>query len=146
MVEVAEPSGPGVRVRVRSAGICGSDLEMVRLGLSAVTIGHEIAGTLDDGTAVAVHPFSTCGECDECRTGRAHLCRSVTGAMLGAGLDGGMSDEVLVAPEMAVPLPEDVGVGDASLVEPLAVALHACHRGGGAAGMRVGVEIGRAHV
>lgn len=139
VAEVGAPSGAGVRVRVRSAGICGSDLEMVRLGLAAVTIGHEVAGELDDGTAVAVHPFSACGECDECRSGRSHLCRSVVASMLGAGIDGGMSDEVIVAPGMIVPLPDGVATGDASLVEPVAVALHACNRGGITPGMRVGV-------
>ena len=40
VIDVPVPNGPGVRVRVRSAGICGSDLEMVRTGLSAATIGH----------------------------------------------------------------------------------------------------------
>lgn len=139
VVEVVEPSGSGVRVRVRSAGICGSDLEMVRLGLVGVTIGHEVAGTLDDGTAVAVHPFSPCGACSECRSGRSHLCRDVVASMLGAGRDGGMSDAVVVDPAMVVPLPPGVRAEDASLVEPLAVALHACHRGGVESGMRVGI-------
>ncbi len=62
VVDVPVPDRPGVRVRVRSAGICGSDLEMVRTGLAAGTLGHEIAGVLDDGTEVAVHPFVPCGE------------------------------------------------------------------------------------
>src|SRR3954452_573812 len=64
VVDVPVPDGPGARVRVRSAGICGSDLEMIRTGLSTTTIGHEIAGVLDDGRAVAVHPFVSCGTCD----------------------------------------------------------------------------------
>ncbi|MFM8972845.1 MAG: zinc-binding dehydrogenase [Actinomycetota bacterium] len=139
VTDVVAPSGPGVRVRVRSAGICGSDVEMVRLGLATVTIGHEVAGVLDDGTPVAVHPFTPCGACEECRTGRSHLCRTVVSSMLGAGRDGGMSDELLVDPSMVVPLPDRVGVWDASLVEPLAVALHACHRGAVGPGLRVGV-------
>jgi threonine dehydrogenase-like Zn-dependent dehydrogenase len=63
VLDVAAPDGPGVRVRVRSAGICGSDLEMVRTGLAVNTLGHEIAGVTEDGTEVAIHPFVSCGSC-----------------------------------------------------------------------------------
>jgi 2-desacetyl-2-hydroxyethyl bacteriochlorophyllide A dehydrogenase len=139
VLDVPVPDGPGTRVRVRSAGICGSDLEMVRTGLAAATLGHEIAGVLDDGTEVAVHPFVACGECPLCRSGRYELCRNATSTMLGVFADGGMADEVVVPDSCIVPLSEGVGVRDASLVEPVAVALHACNRAGIEAGMRVAV-------
>ena len=43
--DVPAPAGEGVRVRVRSAGICGSDLHMVESGFPLTnTLGHEIAG------------------------------------------------------------------------------------------------------
>jgi 2-desacetyl-2-hydroxyethyl bacteriochlorophyllide A dehydrogenase len=139
VVDVAAPDGPGVRVRVRSAGICGSDLEMVRTGLAAATLGHEIAGVLDDGTEVAVHPFVPCGDCPQCRARRPNLCRAATTTMLGVFTDGGMADEVVVPEPCVVRIPADIGVADASLVEPLAVTLHACNRVGVTEGMRVGV-------
>lgn len=128
VVAVPEPTGPGTRVHVRSAGICGSDLEMIAHGLSMVTIGHEFAGVLDDGRAVAVHPFVACGKCAECASGRPHLCREVTESMYGVAHDGGMADEVIVDPSCLSFLPAGVRVEDASLVEPIAVALHACNR------------------
>jgi 2-desacetyl-2-hydroxyethyl bacteriochlorophyllide A dehydrogenase len=139
VIDVPPPDREGVRVRVRSAGICGSDLEMVRTGLSNSTIGHEIAGELDDGTAVAVHPFVACGDCEQCRAGRPYLCRMTMDTMLGVFTDGGMTDELVVDESCLAPLPEDVRVEDASLVEPTAVALHACNRAGVTDGMRVGV-------
>ena len=53
--EVARPEGPGMRVRIASAGICGSDLHLVAGAFPmAHTLGHEFAGTLADGTAVAL--------------------------------------------------------------------------------------------
>ena len=53
MEEVPAPDGPGVRVRVRSAGICGSDLHMIDGGWPmAGTPGHEIAGELADGRQI----------------------------------------------------------------------------------------------
>jgi 2-desacetyl-2-hydroxyethyl bacteriochlorophyllide A dehydrogenase len=139
VVEVPAPEGPGTRVRVRAAGICGSDLEMVRTGLAAGTLGHEIAGVLDDGTEVAIHPFASCGECVQCKGGRAQLCRNATATMLGVFTDGGMADEVVVPESCLVPLAPGIGAADASIVEPLAVALHACNRAGVEPGMRVGV-------
>jgi threonine dehydrogenase-like Zn-dependent dehydrogenase len=139
VVDVPVPDDSGVRVRVRSAGICGSDLEMVRTGLSAATIGHEFAGELDDGTTVAVHPFVACGECEYCGSGRPYLCRTVSTSMLGIFVDGGMTDELRVDDSCLAPLPPGVPVEDASLVEPIAVAVHAYNRGGIAPGMRIGV-------
>jgi threonine dehydrogenase-like Zn-dependent dehydrogenase len=59
--------------------------------------------------------------------------------MLGVFDDGGMADEVVVDASCVVPLRPHVAVEDASLVEPIAVALHACNRVGIEAGMRVGV-------
>jgi threonine dehydrogenase-like Zn-dependent dehydrogenase len=139
VLDVPLPDGPGTRVRVRSAGICGSDLEMVRTGLAAATLGHEIAGVLDDGTEVAVHPFVPCGSCAPCEAGRPEVCRNATATMLGVFADGGMADEVVAADSCIVPLPRGIDLADASLVEPVAVALHACNRTAIEAGMRVGV-------
>ncbi len=139
MVDVPVPDGPGVRVRVRAAGICGSDLEMVRTGLAARTLGHEIAGALDDGTGVAVHPFVPCGGCAQCRLGRFQLCRDAAATMFGVFTDGGMADEIVVPESCVIALPAGLGCADASIVEPLAVSLHACNRARVEPGMRVGV-------
>ena len=47
VVDVPAPSGDGVAVNVRSAGICGSDLHMIAGGFElAGTLGHEVAGTV----------------------------------------------------------------------------------------------------
>jgi threonine dehydrogenase-like Zn-dependent dehydrogenase len=139
VVDVPVPDGDGLRVRVRSAGICGSDLEMVRTGLSTTTIGHEIAGELDDGTAVAVHPFVPCRTCEHCLAGQPQMCRAFTTTALGVFVDGGMTDELRVDASCLAALPPGFTVEDASLVEPTAVALHACNRAGVVDGMRVGV-------
>lgn len=73
--EVPEPFGEGVRVRVRSVAICGSDLHMLELKspLNCV-VGHEVAGVLDDGTPVAVEPSMPCWECASCQAGDYNLC------------------------------------------------------------------------
>ena len=119
------PTGDGVRVRIRSAGICGSDLHLLSSGtFEQLTIGHELAGVLDDGSPVAVEPILPCGQCEPCRRDDYHLCYLGPSMLLGVGRDGGMSDEIRVPERSVVPLPTKVDPKDACLVEPLAVCIH----------------------
>ncbi len=118
-----------MRVKVRSAGICGSDLHMVESGFPIQgTLGHEVAGELPDGRAVALEPLSPCGHCDRCTQGDYGMCRHGFRMVHGVSLDGGMAEEILVPERCIVPLPNNVRVQDACLVEPLAVAAHGIRR------------------
>ncbi len=129
VVDVPRPEGKGVRVRVAAAGICGSDLHILDVGMPvAGTLGHEFAGRLSDGRPVAVEPLAPCGACRPCRSGDYNLCEKGPGILLGVGLDGGMAEEVIVPERALVPLPAGVEAGNASLVEPLAVAVHGLRR------------------
>jgi threonine dehydrogenase-like Zn-dependent dehydrogenase len=129
-------TGDGVRVRVTSAGICGSDLHALAAGPIPVTLGHEFGGLLDDGRAVAVQPFVVCGQCGPCRRGDEQLCGSLMQAFHGGTRDGGLADEVLVDERSLVHLPPGVDPAAAALVEPIAVAVHAVNRAPLAAGER----------
>jgi threonine dehydrogenase-like Zn-dependent dehydrogenase len=139
VVDTPEPSGDTAVVHIRSAAICGSDLHMLCYGPLPFTLGHEIAGVLDDGTAVAVDPTAPCGTCDQCEAGTSHLCRTGMERVLGVGLDGGMADAVGIAPTALVPLPDGLRVEDACLVEPLGVAAHGVRLAEVASGQRVAV-------
>ena len=136
VVDVEEPSGDWPILAVGSASICGSDLGMMSFGLP-VTIGHEIAGTVD-GRSYCVEPTVGCGECDQCRGGAPQRCRgSAPHGLLGVAFDGGLADRVRVPAECLVPLPEGLPVTDACLVEPLAVSWHALRKVGAGASDRV---------
>ncbi len=112
-------------MRVHSAGICGSDLHMIDDGWPMRGVpGHEIAGVLSDGSAVAVEPVIGCGVCEACRRGDYNLCPTQLERFLGIGLDGGMAEELVVPEGCLVPLASGVSPTDACLVEPLAVAVH----------------------
>ena len=131
VIDAARPSGDGVRVRVRSCGVCGSDLTMLDAGYAlAGTPGHEIGGELADGTPVAIEPIAPCGRCEFCRSGDYQVCRSGTAMILGVGRDGGMTEEIVVPERCIVRLPAGVAARDACLVEPLAVAVHGLRRAG----------------
>jgi len=140
VAEVPAPRGDGVRVRVRSAGICGSDLHMRRVGIPpAGTRGHEVAGELPDGTPVALEPLGPCGHCEFCVTGDYNLCVVGPEMIYGIGRDGGMADEILVPERCIVRLPAGVRAADACLVEPIAVAVHGLRNVGLRGGQRAAI-------
>ena len=142
---VPRSSDTGVRVRVRSAGICGSDLHLLDSGVSLTNVlGHEMAGELDDRSCVAIEPIVPCGTCDCCSRGGYNLCRSGPGTVMGIGRDGGMAEEILVPERCLVRLPRGLATSDACLVEPLAVAVHGLRRAGPSATERVAVVGGGA--
>ena len=135
------PGDGQVLVSVTSAGICSSDLHMARLGLldPQITVGHEIAGRLADGTAVAVEPVTPCGQqCVFCDGGDYNLCPTSVRQVLGIGADGGMAEYVVADMSGIVPL-GGIGdaIGDACLVEPLAVCVHGLRLAGVGSGQRI---------
>jgi threonine dehydrogenase-like Zn-dependent dehydrogenase len=140
VVEVPSPVGDGVRVRIRSAGICGSDLHLVEGGFPlARTLGHEMAGTAPDGSPLAIEPLLPCGSCPRCREGAYNLCAKGPAIVIGTAHDGGMADEIIVPERCLVPLAAGVDPADACLVEPLAVAVHGMRRAGLRGNQRVAV-------
>ena len=124
LVDMDQPAGEGVLVKVATASICGSDLHMIDQGWAeGGVLGHEVCGTTPDGTAVAIEPFFGCGGCHFCDDGYRSLCTQ--GAdFLGGGLQGGMAEYLRVPDYALVPLPTGLSLEHASLVEPMAVAFH----------------------
>lgn len=124
VAETDEPEGPGVHLAIASAGICGTDVNLAAGGVRGYTYGHEFAGTTADGKCYAVEPTVYCGECDQCRAGHVQRCNAPEHGSLGMFRDGGMCDAVMVPEYTLVPLPADLDVRDACLVEPASVAWH----------------------
>ncbi|MFN8628481.1 MAG: alcohol dehydrogenase catalytic domain-containing protein [Candidatus Binatia bacterium] len=128
VVDADPPQGVGVRVKIASAGICGSDLHMLAGGYPVpVTVGHEMAGTADDGTPVAIEPTAPCGHCAACVRGQYNLCEAGPQVIYGVGRDGGMAEQLIVPDRCLVPLPAGLPVENACLIEPVAVAVHGLH-------------------
>ena len=146
VVDVPDPEPDGadcVVVEMAAVGICGSDFGYVRAG-SRFTLGHELAGTTPDGTAVAVEGVFGCGTCAECRAGTYNRCATVGMRVPGLSMDGGMAERMAVPAASLVALPAGLALRDAALVEPAAVACHAVRLGGVGPGSRVGVVGGGA--
>lgn len=108
------PRDDEVLVRVRTCGVCRTDLHVVEGELpplkSQVIPGHEVVGTIEKageratrfrvGTRVGI-PWlhRTCGVCESCRAGKENLCENP--AFTGYTADGGYA-EYVVAPEKFV--------------------------------------------
>ncbi len=149
VVERSRPSpGPGeVLVRIRRAGVCGTDLHIYEgthpfLEYPRV-IGHELSGEVEEtgpGCAIAVGqrvfviPYLSCGVCVACRRGKTNCCQRI--AVLGVHIDGGMADYVCV-PERNVAAADGVTLDQAAMVEFLAIGAHAVRRANPRKGDRV---------
>lgn len=134
------PGSDEVLVRVRSVGICGSELHGIRRAdfrSPPLIMGHEFAGTTSDGARVVVNPLLSCGDCDMCRAGSDHLCRHRE--ILGIHRPGAFAEWVAVPRRALHPLPEGMSFETAALIEPLANAIHAVNIGGPTAGRRVAI-------
>jgi len=129
-----------VLIRVRAAGICGSDLEMARGNRPDVIPpripGHEVAGEVAQaggqvarfqvGDKVVVEPILSCGECRNCRIGRDNICKELR--FVGVHVDGAFA-EFLVMPERRVyRIPEHFSYEEAAVLEPTAVGVHVVKR------------------
>lgn len=128
LVNLPEPTGHGVKVNIRAASICSSDLHLMHSGWAENRVlGHEFVGHTENGTAVAIEPIISCGSCLNCDDGFHNHC-SNQAKLLGVGLDGGMAESIIVPANTLVPIPTGLAIENASLIEPLAVALHGLNR------------------
>lgn len=122
-VERPEPAPGEVLVRVETASLCATDRRMAALGTEAPRIpGHEVAGRLEDGTPVGLHPNLGCGRCRWCAAGLENRCPDHVD--IGIQRDGGLAEWVAVPEAHVVPL-DAFPMELAPLVEPLACCLHA---------------------
>jgi len=130
-----------VLVKVKYAGICGSDMHIYH-GTSPVAtyprvIGHEFVGeivetgksvrNLKAGDKVVIEPIYYCGECYPCRMGRPNVCEKLE--VLGVHRDGGFQEYVTVKAANAHKFAEHLRWDEAVLIEPFTIACQATWRG-----------------
>ncbi len=136
---------PGeVVVRVRAAGICGSDLHGYRQprpgAVYPTRAGHELSGEVSAigsdvsglvvGQRVGIEPMHLlgCGQCTQCRRGDYHICPS-RGQRDGQRLhSSGFSEFDVVAASNVFPLPDHVSLEEAAILDVYAVAVHGVNR------------------
>lgn len=126
-------------VRILAAGICGTDLQILRRGRMAasyklpVVLGHEFCGEilsvgsevtdLRPGERVVAETHLSCGTCRQCRDDRRHTCENLK---VFSRLDrGGFADQAIVPVALLRRVPRHLAPSIASLSEPLGIAVRA---------------------
>jgi L-iditol 2-dehydrogenase len=145
---VPTPAEDEVLVRVTAVGLCGSDLHWFdegAIGDAVLTrplvLGHEFVGVVETGARsgerVALDPAIPCGACAPCAAGDENLC--VACRFAGNSIDGALRSRLVWPERLAHRLPDSLPDAEATLLEPLGVALHALDLGHVQPGMAVGV-------
>jgi len=128
-MDVPVPEAGEALIRVSLAGICNTDLEIVKgyMGYRGI-LGHEFVGTVEAcsaeawiGRRVAGEINLGCGHCDMCRKGLARHCatRQVLGIV---NRHGAMAEYVTLLVENLIEMPDTISDALAVMVEPLAAA------------------------
>ncbi|THX66022.1 alcohol dehydrogenase [Aureobasidium pullulans] len=151
---VAQPVpalNPGeVLIAPRSVTLCGSDMHYFQKGcngsikiLQPLCLGHEFSGNIVElgpgvtdrqkGDLVAIEPGVACGKCELCLDGRYNICPELRFRGSGSAwphFQGGLQTRVVHPAAWTHKLPPGMTSEEGALLEPLAVAVHACRRAG----------------
>ncbi len=128
-IPIPEPLPGEALVRVLRAGICNTDLELIK-GYYPYTgiIGHEFVGVVEQGPKQLINQRvvgeinAACGDCRFCRRGQPTHCENRT--VLGIVNRHGAFAEYLSLPiENLHLVPENVSTAAATFTEPIAAAL-----------------------
>ena len=150
-IPIPEIADGEVLIKVRAAGICGSDIPRVmKKGTYSFPLvpGHEFAGEVAQvgdhagdsfgvGDRVAVFPLIPCRECAYCQIGEYAQCDNYD--YLGSRSNGGFAEYVAAPADNLVLIPDNVDFDCAAMTEPASVALHALRRTGVDAGDSVAI-------
>lgn len=136
--EVAKPQigEDEVLVKVKAAGVCGSDIPRIyTTGTYSYPLipGHEFSGVVEAaggeggqewlGRRVGIYPLIPCRECAPCRKKQFEMCRHYN--YLGSRCHGGFAEYAAVPVWNLIQLPEGTAFEEAAMLEPMAVAVHA---------------------
>ena len=138
MPKIAQPNE--VLVKLRAAGICGSDVGIYHGTNAAATyprvIGHEMVGEIVEvgsgvtqrkvGERVIIDQVTACGHCYACRKGRPNVCGNLK--VRGVHIDGGYREYMVVPEGDCYLLPDFLSDEDAVMVEPTTIAVQSCSR------------------
>lgn len=118
-------------IAIESVGICGSDMH-AWMGHDArrvppLILGHEAVGTVLEGSnpgqRVVLNPLITCGECEECISGRQNLCARRD--LIGMYRPGAFAEQISIPERNLIEVPDGMDSARAALTEPGATGLHA---------------------
>ena len=139
LMEIPAPKRQGdeVLIKVKSAGICGSDIGAYR-GVNPLVsypriIGHEVAGEVVEvpanqtdfyvGDRVIIEPYIYCGKCYPCSIGHTNCCENLT--VRGVHIDGGMAEYIVHPAHLLHKVPQNIPWHLVPMAEPLVISMQA---------------------
>lgn len=140
-VAIPEPSATQALIKVKAVGICGSDIHAYEgkhpFVHPPVVMGHEMTGevvkvgdqvtNVKPGDRVIMRPQEVCGECYMCKHGQYNICKELK--VIGCQSNGGSAEYNVVEADILYKLPDNVDYKVGTVIEPLAVGVHAVKRG-----------------
>ncbi len=142
---IPTPDQGQVLVRIKSVGICGSDVHGF-LGLSGrrrlpgLVMGHEASGQIEEigskvtglakGDRVAIDPQTVCGTCYACKRGWSNLCdnMSVIGSSMRNFKDGAMCEYMVLKASQLYKIPDNLSFSQAAMLDPVSNSIHVFNR------------------
>jgi propanol-preferring alcohol dehydrogenase len=137
-IEIPTIENNEVLIRIRSCGVCHTDIHFALEGLMKpgkvpLTLGHEPSGDIVDvgknvkdfrkGDRVLVHFYFNCNHCTFCIAGRESLCDNLK--TFGFNVDGGYAEYAKAPASRVVKILENVPYDAGVLVDSGATAFHA---------------------
>lgn len=130
------PGPDDVLLRIHSVGICGTDLHIYNGGTDVkpgTIIGHEFSGEVVEvgqnvqrvqvgDRAVGEHVI-TCQKCFYCLRGKPQLC--LKAEVMGMDRPGALAEYLVIPERMVYSFPKNISYEEASVIEPLTIALYA---------------------
>lgn len=133
------PAAGEVLVKVRAAGICGSDIPRAYVNGPyhyPIVLGHEFSGQIESvgergdpaliGRKVAIFPLIPCNNCVFCQ--EKHFAKCIQYSYFGSRQDGGFSEYLAVPLFNLVFLDDNADLREAAMLEPAVVGLHVMRR------------------
>ena len=129
-----------VLVKMKAAGICGSDVGIYHGTNAAATyprvIGHEMVGVVEEtgkdvkhlkvGDRVIINQVVSCGHCYPCNHNRGNVCDNLQ--VRGVHIDGGYREYMAVPEDDCYILPDSLRDADAVMIEPTTIAIQSLSR------------------
>ncbi len=148
-IEIREIENPKIKnedevlVKIKSVGVCGSDIHYYKEGRigdfivkEPLILGHESSGIIEEvgksvkdlkvGDRVAIEPGIPCRKCSYCKEGRYNLCADVK-FFATPPINGTFCEYIVHPSDFLYKLPENISFDEATLIEPFSVGIHACN-------------------
>lgn len=139
VIERPRPKEMEVLVKVKAAGLCGSDFHIYHGTYPAkypLIPGHEFSGVIEEtgsgvtdwkpGQRVTVDPNIYCNSCYYCLRDQKNMCECAEA--LGVTMPGGFGEYVVVPVKQLYELPDSVSFEEGALAEPLACVVYGMKR------------------